>query len=187
MIPKHVFKPSIMGLPYAREIDKYMTKPGLIIQEHDVELGPITAERFDEYVKKQPDRIHAAPYLIRIGDGAFKKAQLCWVHRALVSKRADSLPKKEIQKMVQYLPGHPRPQKIYLAVATVVQGGEAESDYYGLGYTYIPKPIWDKAVMRVAEVDWMMLDTRLSEQTLLQGQRAILHWDCVASHSHVLS
>jgi hypothetical protein len=182
-----------MGLPYAREIDRHMLEPGLIIQEHDIELGPRTMARFEQYVEKQPGRIHVAPYLVYFSEG-FETPQLCWVHRRLAAQTGASLVKKEQAKLVQYLEAvqyiqdgvrkQLDPAEIYIGIAISVQGGEPESEYYGLGYTYIPKAVWDMAYSRVMDVSWLTLDTKLSQATLLQGQKAVLHWDCVASHWH---
>lgn len=185
-IPHHVFSPGNIGLPYAKEVDKYISHatPGLWIQEHDVEIGPETAKRFEEYIRKEPQRIHTAPYLYRNRDIKGDE-NLVWVNRNVTSQNAGVLKKKVLSKMRHYLPGQPSAMQITIAAAISIQGGEKESHYFGLGCTYIPRKIWNLIAARVIDIDWQLLDTRISEATMLLGHKAILHWDCVASHAHV--
>lgn len=183
-IPHHVFSPSNIGLPYAKEIDKYMARPGLWVQEHDVELGPQTAERFEEYIRKDPYRIHSAPYLYRKPD-VKPPNNLVWLNREILANSEDAFPRKVRARLRHYLAGYPQPMKVTLAVAIPVQGGEAETSYFALGCTYIPMRIWKVILPKVFDIDWVMLDTRISEACMLLGQKALVHWDCVASHWHV--
>ncbi len=182
-LPTHIFSPGNLGLPYAQEIHRYMTRRGLLIREHDVEIGPETYKRFEDYVEKQPGRIHTLPYLIRaIG---IKGQPLVWVHRLLKGKTLDQVTGKARQKIVNYLPGNPKPVKIVLMTGEWVQGGEPETDYFPLGYCWMPRRIWDLVFQQVATVDWTMLDTRLSQACINIGEKALVHWDCAASHQNV--
>jgi len=181
MIPSHTFKPGSFAFPYAQEIDRHMTKKGLLIREHDVEIGPQTLKRFERYIREKPERIHTAPYLITTPG----KSYLKWAHRQLNATTADKLPKRVQEKFVNYLPAKPKPMEIVLTVPAWVQGGEPEVDYFPLGYTWMPRRIWDLVFQEVSTVDWTMLDTRISGECFRLGEKALVHWDCVASHWHV--
>lgn len=39
---------------------------------------------------------------------------------------------------------------------------------------------------RIAETEWTMVDTRLSEACLLKGEKALLHWDCLVNHTGIM-
>ncbi len=160
-----------------------MTRTGLLIREHDVEMGPETYKRFETYVLDKPERIHTAPHLIRaIG---IRGQPLVWVHRSLGGKTLEQMTKKARQRIINYLPGKPKPAKVVLITGEWVQGGEPETEYFPLGYTWMPRKIWDLVFQNVATVDWTMLDTRVSQACFQQGHRALVHWDCVCSHAHV--
>ena len=180
-LPTHVFSPGNIGFPYAQEIDKYMTKKGLLIHEHDLELGPKAAGRFEKYIEEKPERIHTVPYLIRAIDGK----HLVWVHRQLNTRRLDKLTRKARERIINYLPAKPKPVKVIISVTSWIQGGEPETDYFPLGYTWMPRRIWDLVFQRVAQVDWTMLDTRVSQECFGLGEKALVHWDCVASHANI--
>lgn len=192
-LPTHTFSPGNLGLPYGQEINQYMTEKGLLIREHDLDLGPDSQKRFEAYVAAKPKRIHVAPYLIRD-----RNIGLVWVHRAIKAgtmKNLDAKSRKKLEAFLRqqqaimrvdnYFDVPPKPIKAIISVATYIQGGEAEADYFGLGYTWMPGSIWDHIKARVITVDWTMLDTRISEACMLLGERPLLHWDCVASHEHI--
>lgn len=183
-IPTHTFSPSTIGLPYAQAINKEMKPPGLWIREHDVDMGPASTERFLSYISKMPDKIHVSPYLIRepLKDG---RSGLIWVNRKLETRNADSLPDRVRKKIVNYLPSSGKPIKVILSVSVPIQGGEPETEMWGLGSTYIPYMLWQRIVTQVIDVNWIMLDTRICEACLRQGYQGIVHWDCVSSHSHI--
>lgn len=184
-IPHHVFSPSNIGLPYAKEIMKHMAKPGLWIQEHDVEMGPETTIRFLNYIKKEPRKIHAAPYLYLLTDDDHSVKGLTWVHRRLQTVPMERFPKQVKARFINFLPGTVKPEQVKFAFAVPIQGGEEQSEYYGLGCTYIPYHIWNMVMGEVIDIDWVMLDTRMSQATMRRGEKAQLHWDCVASHANV--
>ncbi len=180
-LPTHVFSPGNIGLPYAQEISKYMTPQGLLIHEHDIEMGYETYRRFQRYVEKKPERIHTAPYLIRAIDGK----HLVWVHRQLNTRRLDKLSPRARERIINYLPAKPKPVKVIISITSWVQGGEPETDYFPLGFTWMPRKIWDLVFQRVAQIDWTMLDTRISQECFGLGEKALVHWDCVASHANI--
>ncbi len=160
-----------------------MTKTGLLIHEHDLELAEETKKRFEAYVGSNPTRIHTAPYLIRAQ--SIKGKPLVWVHRNLKAKPADRLPQKARERLVNYLPGNPKPARVIISMTSWVQGGEPETDYFPLGYTWMPRRIWDLVFQNVAQIDWTMLDTRVSQECFRIGEKALVHWDCVCSHVSV--
>lgn len=186
-IPHRMFSPSNMGLPYAKEIDRYMIKPGLIIHESDIEIAPETFQRFETYVWNRPDRIHSCPYLIRYEAESQAEPRLVWIHRNLRARTADSLPKKTLKKMVYYMPQGTDASKVIITAAIPIQGGEPESEYYGLGLTYIPFSIWQRIREHVIDLDWTVLDTKMSTVTAMSGEKALIHWDCLANHSSILN
>lgn len=188
MIPSHTFIPGKMRMSYGQEINAAMKEPGLLIIEHDIEAAAEVTERFSGYCEKQPNRVHAAPYLIK--SLYIKGNPLTWAHRnfeAVDPRKV--LPEKKLQKLKNLFPSTDekgKPIEVGIAYPVYVAGGEAESDYFGLGFTYIPKTVWDKAFWRLADVDWSILDTRLSEACMLQGQKAVLHWDCLVNHTGIM-
>lgn len=193
-LPTHVFSPGNLGMPYGQEINQNMTEEGLLIREHDVEIGPETYKRFESHVAVHPRRIHTAPYLIRD-----PKLGLVWCHRAIKAATIDSLDPKVKRKLERFLKqqeaimrvqndfdfGPPKPIRAIISVATFVQGGEPETDYFPLGYTWMPRTIWDRIKAKVISIDWTMLDTRVSEACMLLGERPLVHWDCVAAHANI--
>lgn len=186
-IPHHVFSPSNMSFPYAKEIDRYMVKPGLIIHESDVEVAQETFQRFQTYIWNTPDRIHSCPYLCRVSIEEDKQdIRLVWVNRFLAAKTWDMLPRKVKKKIVYYMPGGTDASKVIITADIPLQGGEPESEYYGLGLTYIPYGLWQRIREQVIDIDWLVLDSRVSMATAMIGQRALIHWNCLANHNSVL-
>lgn len=176
-----------MGLPYAKEIDRYMIKPGLIVHESDIEIAPETFQRFETYVWNKPDRIHSCPYLIRYEAESQQEPRVVWIHRSLRAKTADKLPKKTFKKMLYYMPQGIDASQVIITAAIPIQGGEPESEYYGLGLTYLPYTLWQKIREQVIDLDWTVLDTRTSIATAMLGEKSLIHWDCLVCHNTVLN
>lgn len=181
----HRFDPAKMKLPFAQEINRaYSELPqsvALIMIEHDIEYPLEVWDRFATYVIRTPGRIHAAPYLLP----KFERPEgtgLVWVHRN--TGHAKKLVQMN-EHMKQLIPTSASEIILDIVFPAWVQGGERESDYFGLGYTYIPRPIWQTIYPNVKNVDWKMLDTRISEECQVLGERALLHWDCIVNHTRI--
>lgn len=177
-----------MRSTYAQSINRQMKEPGLLIIEHDIEYAPQTKARFLDYCEKQPDRIHAAPYLLRMTE--MEGQPLVWAHRTVNTVRVKELglPKMKLAKLTNLFPANDgkKPIEVGITYGVWVQGGELESDYFALGFTYLPKKLWDTVFWRVSETDWTMIDTRLSEVCMLNGKKALLHWDCLVNHTGIM-
>lgn len=190
MIEEYCFIPGgPVRLTYAMAINQAMKEPGIINREHDIEPASEVRERFRGYIEKQPERIHAAPYLLKLT--GMEAPNLVWAHRLVKIQRVKDMPitDEKKQKLTNLFPStDDKGQPIEMAITYPVwiQGGETETDYFALGYTYIPKRIWDECFWRVSETDWLMIDSRLSEACMLKGEKALIHWDCLVNHTGIM-
>lgn len=194
LIP-HKFTPKD-SRPFPQEIDHWMNQiapDGLLIQEWDVEYAPEVLRRFENYVLAQPDRIHASPYLLNIYFGEDGTPLLFWSHR-VNREELRTLTLDEKFRKVARSPGLTCPHCLKEFTKTInltvqypawIAGGELETDWASLGFTYIPKAYWDRIYPEIKNIDWRILDIEVSARMVRDGMKALIHWDCLVNHNHV--
>lgn len=199
----HNFDPKTMSLPYVQEINRYQEeahKQGeyLIIKEWDNEFAPEVGKRMEDYIRKEPERVHVGPYLTNIHFTTEGVALLFWAHRLAKEEvrhfhieekfvklvPVESLPLTPEQK-IQLKASNQRNVNFTLRYPAWVAGGEPEADIVSLGFTYLPYKFWAKIYPEIKNLPWNVLDVEISARMMREGLKARLHWDCIVNHTHI--
>jgi hypothetical protein len=169
-----------MSLPYVQEMNKWINQSPepLINQEWDIEYAPEVYSRMMNYIQKQPERIHVAPYLTHIYFKIEGGPVLFWAHRMM----REEVKTFHIEEKFTKISKDVRATVRYPAW---VAGGEPEADIVCLGFTYIPRDYWNRIYPEIKNLDWRILDVEVSARMLRDGQKALIHWDCIVNHNHV--
>ncbi len=176
----HRYDPKTMNLPYVQEMNRQIREAPepLINQEWDIEYAPEVYERMMQHIREKPDRIHVGPYLTHIYFKIEGGPVLFWAHRMMREEVKVFTVEEKFTKISKTV-------RATLRYPAWVAGGEPEADIVCLGFTYIPRTWWNHIYPEIQNLDWRLLDVEVSARMVRDGQKALIHWDCVVNHNHV--